>query len=343
MRVSVICPVLDTPPDLLEAAARSVLDPAANGAAEFILVDDGSTEPATQGAIGRLEGWPGVTLVRHPTRRGVAAARNSGIARAAGDWIGFVDSDDAWMPGWLETARGVLARHPDAGWIGGRFQESFPDGRLVPFRPLREVLPPAEVFADGVERYDSLALARSKLVTTTVMVWTTLVRRDLVLAAGGFDERLAFKEDLLFMLRLGRLAELHHVDVLNYLYRRGDAYDVHIRRQVTPANVAIYPIAGRDPLLRPLRREIRWAHYANAKGTALLNLVHGDRWTALRMALRAWAIDPREVLDLARFARLACLPPERVWRESRGYSGWMIPPPVPRAQLDQIMAMPPLT
>ena len=32
----------------------------------------------------------------------MAAARNRGISEAAGDWIGFLDSDDAWLPDKLE-------------------------------------------------------------------------------------------------------------------------------------------------------------------------------------------------------------------------------------------------
>lgn len=62
---------------------------------ELILVDDGSTDASTQ--ICHKLSDPRVTIVRQ-SNTGVSAARNTGLLRARGTIIGFIDSDDLWHP-----------------------------------------------------------------------------------------------------------------------------------------------------------------------------------------------------------------------------------------------------
>jgi len=79
---------------------------------EVIVVDDGSSD----GTAGILENRFGssIHLLRMPGRRGVGPARNAGIARASGDFLAFLDSDDLWLAGKLEAELEVLELFPDA-------------------------------------------------------------------------------------------------------------------------------------------------------------------------------------------------------------------------------------
>lgn len=75
---------------------------------EIVVVDDGSSD-TTAAIAASFQSDPRVRLVRQ-RNRGLAGARNSGIAAAAGELIGFCDADDLWEP-WKLQAH---VRHLDA-------------------------------------------------------------------------------------------------------------------------------------------------------------------------------------------------------------------------------------
>ena len=68
-----------------------------------------------------------VRLLRNDRPQGVAAARNRGIAEAAGEWLGFCDDDDLWAPDKL--ARQLqAARQTGREWVYGGRSGSTPTG-----------------------------------------------------------------------------------------------------------------------------------------------------------------------------------------------------------------------
>jgi glycosyltransferase involved in cell wall biosynthesis len=75
---------------------------------ETIVVDDGSPDRCAQIAAAR----PGVRVLREP-HRGVAAARNTGVAAAAGELIAFLDQDDLWEPAKLDRQVALLGERPE--------------------------------------------------------------------------------------------------------------------------------------------------------------------------------------------------------------------------------------
>jgi hypothetical protein len=66
---------------------------------EIIVVDDGSTDPDTQAALGRAERDADTTVLRLPVNRGPSAARNAGVERARGRYVLPVDADNLLLPG----------------------------------------------------------------------------------------------------------------------------------------------------------------------------------------------------------------------------------------------------
>ena len=91
--VSVVIPAYNRA-DTIAAAVRSALEQT-RPADEILVVDDGSRDDLA-GALAPF--GDRVTLIRHIRNQGAAAARNTGIRSARGNYIAFLDSDDYWVP-----------------------------------------------------------------------------------------------------------------------------------------------------------------------------------------------------------------------------------------------------
>ena len=94
--ISVVIPTLNRC-HTLHRAIDSILKQTSS-VNEIIIVDNGSTD-GTRDMI--QSNFAMVTYVTE-LKRGVSAARNKGISIANGQWIAFLDSDDAWLPAKLE-------------------------------------------------------------------------------------------------------------------------------------------------------------------------------------------------------------------------------------------------
>jgi glycogen synthase len=77
---------------------------------ELIVIDDGSRVPVSELLADVRD--PRLSILRHPRSRGVQAARNTGLARARGEFIAQLDADDIWMPEYAST---VLPQFEDPG------------------------------------------------------------------------------------------------------------------------------------------------------------------------------------------------------------------------------------
>jgi hypothetical protein len=112
LRFSIVVPTLDRREMLLSAIAsiRAQNWPSV----ETIVVDGGSVD----GTIGHISMLPDVCLLKGPDR-GVYDAFNKGIARATGDVIGILNSDDRYEPGSFAAVAEAFARNPGAHAICG--------------------------------------------------------------------------------------------------------------------------------------------------------------------------------------------------------------------------------
>ncbi|MFD1872999.1 glycosyltransferase [Hymenobacter bucti] len=89
-------------------------------AVEIIVVDDGSTDTTRQVA----QAYPGVSYFYQPNQ-GLSAARNTGIAHSAGQYLLFLDADDWLLPGALATNVQYLQQQPDLAFVSGGHDKVF--------------------------------------------------------------------------------------------------------------------------------------------------------------------------------------------------------------------------
>ena len=112
-KVSVIIPCFNQGAFLDEAVdsvlAQTFVD------LEIIVVNDGSTDASTRHKLNTYR--RDKTRVVTTDNQGLAAARNNGIAAAAGDYILPLDADDRIAPRYIEEAVAVLEAEPDTGIV----------------------------------------------------------------------------------------------------------------------------------------------------------------------------------------------------------------------------------
>jgi glycosyltransferase involved in cell wall biosynthesis len=269
--VSIVIPTRDRPA-LLATAIRCGVGQR-GGSVEVIVVDDGSERPVELDLPTAVAGR--VTVVRHSRSRGVSAARNTGVAHAAGEWIAFLDDDDVWAP--TKLAR-QLAAADEAGrpWAYAGYVDVDGDLELLGGAP-----PPApdEVVRD-LASHNSVPGSASNVV----------VRATALARAGGFDPDLHVHEDWDLWIRLARAGPPGYVpEPLVALRRhRGNA-----SAQLAPMLRDLPQIADRHGISVDYARHLRWAAWtamaAGRRGTAagwyLSAATHGDLLSLGRAAV----------------------------------------------------------
>ncbi|HJV27117.1 MAG TPA: glycosyltransferase family 2 protein [Aromatoleum sp.] len=179
---------------------------------EIVVVDDASGDDtcARVAAIGD----PRIRYVAHPQNRGGAAARNTGVRVATGDYIAFLDSDDTWAPRKLERQIAWLGEcGPEYGvaytWFIGRDQAGHEVSR-------------SDHTLNG-------SVSDSLLVSNFVGTFSSIVvRRDLFEEVGGLDEKLQSCQDWDLSIRLGRVTKICCVDeyLVYYLHNGRDRHRI---------------------------------------------------------------------------------------------------------------------
>jgi len=126
MDVTVIIPAFDEGP-LLLSAVESVLAQESGPDLplprfEIVVVHDRGANAATLAELENIRRrYPEVRILANQRRKGVAGSRNTAIARAAGEWVAFLDGDDLWCPTALAERYCILAAAPDVDWVASDF------------------------------------------------------------------------------------------------------------------------------------------------------------------------------------------------------------------------------
>nr|WP_052232470.1 glycosyltransferase [Methylobacterium sp. ZNC0032] len=116
-RFSIIMPTFNSPPVYLDKAIGSVLAQTYPDW-ELLVVDDGSTDPATHRILNEVAARdPRIRPTFLPANGGIAQASNVALAQASGDYIALLDHDDMLAPHALHAFADAISRHPQADWL----------------------------------------------------------------------------------------------------------------------------------------------------------------------------------------------------------------------------------
>ena len=226
--ISVIMPVFNSGFYLAEAvhsviqqakSAKDILLPAY----ELIVIDDGSTDTETLFILAKIsKDHPEVTVIKNSRTKGAAGARNTGIRAARGEWITFLDSDDIWLPDSLALRWSVTENHTDARWIAARFlilrPTARPDGSLS-FLSANELTAKFSRISYNPEilKKERPVVDFSRECFTGIM--TVLIKKELIIEKGMFDERLKRAEDYKLWFLCAFDQNLYFIDAETAYYR----------------------------------------------------------------------------------------------------------------------------
>lgn len=143
---------------------------------EIIVIDDASTDNTDQ-VLARYADR--IRILRNQTNQGASRSRNLAVEASRGDYIAFLDSDDAFLPDKLALQMAVAEKHPDAGMIGTDYWMVDQQGRVL-FHP------GGETPSDPCE---------ALLFSVWSMLGAILIKREAFTSAGGFNEEIIVAED----------------------------------------------------------------------------------------------------------------------------------------------------
>lgn len=121
--VSIIIPIYNVA-HYIEDCLRSVMRQSYTGSVECIIVDDcgkDSSIPIVERMIASYDGPIRFEVLHHDHNRGLSAARNSGLHKANGDYVFFLDGDDMITEDCLNKMMSLVAAYPELELVQGCF------------------------------------------------------------------------------------------------------------------------------------------------------------------------------------------------------------------------------
>ncbi len=178
---------------------------------ELIITDDCSTDNSREIVEHwkRLDGR--VVPVLHDVNRGLAGARNSGLAVSSGEFVALCDADDIWLPDKLKTQMECFRTRPELGLVHSDSAIIDSDGNLTGQR-----------FSSLFHRNGQVTsgnLFEELCQRNFLCVPTVILRREAIQYAGGFDKTLRSLEDWVCWTKVSTQYPFLYVDDALVQYR----------------------------------------------------------------------------------------------------------------------------
>lgn len=201
-KVSVIIPTYNRANFITHAVESVMNQDYAN--IEIIIVDDGSND-ATDAVVKRLkEENPYIYYCKNERSKGPSGARNTGILKAAGDYIAFLDSDDIWLKNHLNDGVDILKEYPSIDVLLGNFSifDLRGNRHMNNWFDQKKILHTLK----SIQLSSTVKMLQDNLFTALIQenffhVASSIIRRS-VLKGILFDESIRYSEDRDFAITL---------------------------------------------------------------------------------------------------------------------------------------------
>jgi glycosyltransferase involved in cell wall biosynthesis len=284
-KLSVLMPVYNAARYLTEAVESILAQTFRNF--EFVIVNDGSTDRSTRILERFAKRDARIHLITRPNT-GIVGALNDGLQYCKCDLIARMDADDVSMPERFERQLAFMDAHPQVACLGTRVLGIDPYGGVL-------------FTSDHALTHEQIDAGLLRGSGWSIVHPAAMMRKNAVLAVGGYRKEFQWAEDLDLFLRLAETAKLANLpDVLLQYRQHPDSvnrtkqneqvrvitavvHEAHKRRSLsidshwtfTPA-----PVLPKDKQLRS------WAWKALGEGKVSI---------ARKYALAAWQSSPLNV------------------------------------------------
>lgn len=270
-KVSVIIPTYNRQDFILEAInsvlSQDFLD------FELIIVDDGSTDE-TSSRIATIQD-PRLSYILQDNQ-GRSHARNRALEVARGQYIAFLDSDDAYLSDKLDIQVSYMDANPSVGMIYTSARCIDENGHELTERYIASV---------SGRIYRHIAFFRP----VTITLPTVMIRRDLFAQVGGFDENMSRFEDTDMWRRLSKATDIYAMAAETCLLR------THSENSLSSQNPTVI-MSSIDYYAGKIKREdTELSPWEARKGLGGLYLYYGRAF----MTVPGWEDMGRKMLSVA--------------------------------------------
>lgn len=227
-KVSVIIPSYNRK-DTIKRCIESILNQT-KPVYEIIVVDDGSSDNTVE--IIQCIKCDYLKLIKQ-NHRGAQAARNLGIVNANGNYIAFLDSDDEWLPNFLETQIAYLNKGNEDSIL---YSDCYVYDEIKKKKRIWK-LPEA-----GKDRYKFFLIHQGPMFQSMIM------KKEKLFAIGLLDEQVTAYQEWDTVIRLAKDNTFIHIKKTLFIY--------HLHKGETISKNKKKSIKGYNYIIRKYRKEI---------------------------------------------------------------------------------------
>ena len=206
-KVSIIIPTYNQS-QYLEEAIESALNQTYKNI-EIIIVDDGSTDNTPE----VIKSFDNKIIYIQQKNKGASSARNTGIKKANGEYIAFLDADDMWLKNKLENQIKFIQNNPEIGLLGTGCYQMIDMSKMIH----KKIFPAKnEILQKDLIKYNPF-------IQSSVMI-----KKDVFNSIGLYDEKFKESEDYDLWLRIAqkyKVANLEQALVTKKYYAEGLSKD----------------------------------------------------------------------------------------------------------------------